>query len=883
MSRGALLAVLLSAPLGLAASESYSQDATAAAETAHRTGRYEEAISAFARIVRRDPASARAARGQVRALSDVGRYSDAEAAARRFIRTVPDSPELWGALGEVLYVQGKRDEAEEAFENAVASDAGGALVARLNLAVLRYERGARAEAMREFARLVDVYYRSRSLSSEALTAVAEAARYLGVESPQLYKEALRALDAAIAADPGNLDPRLKVGELFLEKYNAPDAAASFEDVLAVNPNHPRALLGMARLKRFDGSPEAIELVERSLEVNSELVEARAFLATIKLESEDYEAAAREAERALEVNPSSLEALSVLAATRYLQRDEDGFKAVKDRIHDLNPRYADLQSTLADLSARNRLYRAAVDFARRAVELDSRSWRGYALLGTNQLRIGAIEEGKRNLEIAFDGDPFDIWTKNTLDLLDTFDAYAETVTDRFELVVYDGESDLLSLYLADLAEEAYDRLSRRYRFRPQTPIRVEVLRSHADFSVRTIGLVGMPALGVSFGPVIAMDSPGARAIGEFNWGSTFWHELAHTFHLAISENRVPRWFSEGLAVYEERRARPSWGDDVTPGFLQAYKQGMLLPVARLNDGFTRPAYPTQIVHSYYQASLVCEYIEEQAGAEALLNMLAGFREGMNTSQVFQRVLGTGVDDFSDRFFAYLEERFRVPLAALSAAGQAEHGRARSREQIERRARKLPGDFGAQLSFGRTLYEEGEFAEALLYLERAKELFPEYAGPESPYWYLALIHKRERSLAEAAAELSALTAINERDYRANLELAALLEEMGDFAGAARALERAIYVYPFEMQLHSRLAETYTELERWDGAIRERRAVLALDPVDRAEALYQLALAYYGAGEADRARRTVLQALEGAPGFEKAQDLLLRLHAESGGGGR
>ena len=48
---------------------------------------------------------------------------------------------------------------------------------------------------------------------------------------------------------------------------------------------------------------------------------------------------------------------------------------------------------------------------------------------------------------------------------------------------------------------------------------------------------------------------------------------------MTDHRVPRWFTEGLAVLEERRAREGWGSDVTPAFLAAYKQERLLPVSR----------------------------------------------------------------------------------------------------------------------------------------------------------------------------------------------------------------------------------------------------------------------------------------------------------------
>src|SRR5436190_1455601 len=83
------------------------------------------------------------------------------------------------------------------------------------------------------------------------------------------------------------------------------------------------------------------------------------------------------------------------------------------------------------------------------------------------------------------------------------------------------SALLTLYFAPLAEEAYTRLAERYGIQPPAPVRVEVFQHHADLGVRTVGLAGIGALGVCFGPVVSMDSPSARDRGQFNWASTLW--------------------------------------------------------------------------------------------------------------------------------------------------------------------------------------------------------------------------------------------------------------------------------------------------------------------------------------------------------------------------
>jgi tetratricopeptide (TPR) repeat protein len=162
----------------------------------------------------------------------------------------------------------------------------------------------------------------------------------------------------------------------------------------------------------------------------------------------------------------------------------------------------------------------------------------------------------------------------------------------------------------------------------------------------------------------------------------------------------------------------------------------------------------------------------------------------------------------------------------------------------------------------------------FFERAKKLFPQYAGPDSPYQHLATLHLARGDRRAAAAELSALTALNENHYAANLKLAELLTELGEQAGATEALERAIYIHPYDVAVHERLATLYAARRQFPKVVRERKAILALDPVDRPGALYQLAVAHRDAGDIASARRTVLHALETAPGFEQAQTLLLSL---------
>ena len=869
LMRAALLLALAIAP---SAAAPLAAQAEASALAALESGEYDDAIRQLRRLARGRDATVAVHRALARALALVGRYEEAEEAAR-------DGRDRYGAalenvLGEVLVEMGRHQEAAASFRAAMADGADDQVTARVNLAELQLRTGQRDEAMRTFDAFIDFYNRTTSLSSAELTAVGIAVRHLGVEESPLLQDALRAFDEAVAADPTNPEPHLRTGQLFLDTYRSPDARESYQQVLARNPRHPQAILGMALAHEFDGSPEAMATARSALEINPDLVPARTLLARLHLRLEDYPAAEEEARAALEVNPSSLEALSVLAATFFLRDRHEDFGAVREQVRALNPEYPGLLTTVADMAVQTRRYADAVTLAAEAVDIDPYSWKARGILGINQLRVGAIEEGQAELERAFAGDPFNPWYKNTLDLLDTFERYRITETEHFIIAIDGREAELLAPFVAELAEQTYQALAERYQYEPPTPIRLELFPSHADFSVRTVGLAGLGALGVSFGSVVAMDSPSARDRGEFNWASTLWHEIAHVFHLALSNHRVPRWLAEGFAVYEQRRGAPSWGHNLNPGFLIAYNQGRVLPVSQLNNGFVRPSYGDQVVHSYYQASLVCELIARDHGPEALVAMLREYAAGATTEEVFERVLGTEIERFDRIFTDYFEDRFAGSLAAVEPLPALGERGSRAPDEVARLAAAHPDNFIAQMAMGAQLFDEERFDEAEEYLARARDLFPEYAGPGSPGWLLARIHIQRGDSGGALRELEALTSIDESFLEANLEESQLREAAGDGTGAIEALQRAVNIYPFDEETHGRLAELAAGRALHPVAVRAREALVALDPVDMAGALYQLALAQYQAGDVASARRTVLRALERAPNFEAAQDLLMTL---------
>jgi tetratricopeptide (TPR) repeat protein len=143
-------------------------------------------------------------------------------------------------------------------------------------------------------------------------------------------------------------------------------------------------------------------------------------------------------------------------------------------------------------------------------------------------------------------------------------------------------------------------------------------------------------------------------------------------------------------------------------------------------------------------------------------------------------------------------------------------------------------------------------------------------------MADIYESRGQKQEAAAVLEAFTRVNETNADAVARLARLRIALKDLKGAVEALNLGFYAQPFDATLHKLAGDAYLELGSGADAVREFRVAIALVPPDLAVAHFDLARGLEATGDRKEARREVVRALEIAPGFEKAQEFLLKLRA-------
>jgi tetratricopeptide (TPR) repeat protein len=455
------------------------------------------------------------------------------------------------------------------------------------------------------------------------------------------------------------------------------------------------------------------------------------------------------------------------------------------------------------------------------------------------------------------------------MLDSLEKFDVTTEGDIVFKSHPSETPVMREYVAPLARQAFEVFTKKYQFTPKGPILIEMFPKHDDFAVRTVGLPGMiGALGACFGRVVTLDSPKARPPGDFNWAPTLWHELAHVMTLQLSKQRVPRWLTEGISTYEEKLGSPAWGREGELSFVAAYGMGEHMSLRELNAAFQDPE---KISLAYYQASILTEHIVDKYGMGALRKLLVSYGDGLEGEAALKAGLGVDIDTLQGEFDKVLTAKYGTIVKALRPPKELEPGKG----DPEAVAAAFPDSFQAQVALGEHLRKAGRIDEAFKALERAAEMVPMATGPRSPRAIMAQMAVERKEPARAISELEKLLQHENTDLDAVRLLVKQYQETQ--AGPDKlmsAYERIAQLDPFDAANHSALGRLKMQAGDARTAVREFRAAIAAGSLDPAAAHSDLAEGYLAIGDKVQARRAVLAAIEVAPGYPRAQELLLKV---------
>ena len=793
-----------------------------------------------------------------------GRFGDVEALAAE-----PGAPaSRIIVLARADAARGRLQAARERLEALVATAPTGD--AALELGFVLRDMGRREDAAALWQAIVD----DRADERTPHSIFREGRALAALDQP---RRASAAFQEAASEAPN--DPRIPTAwaELFLDKHNAKEAAETFETALQADPRWVPALVGYAAAMADDEPGAARASLDKALAIDPASVAAHLWLAEQALDGRRLKDAGEEIAKVLAVNPDQVEALSLQAAIAAIEDRTADAEQLAQRVLTLRPGSGAVHRIIGAQLAGHYRFEEAVAQGRKAVEVDATDPRTQAAIGMHLLRIGDEAAARTALDTAFRRDPFDVVTYNSLSMLDALDRFQTITTDDLILKIHPDEVGLMREPVEQLARKALADLGQRYGVTPRGPVLIEMFPRHDDFAVRTLGLPGMVgALGACFGRVVTLDSPRARQPpGSFNWQATLWHELAHVVTLQLSNQRVPRWLTEGASVFEERRADASWGREGEEDFLRAYAAGKAIPLESLNAAFTDGR---TIGLAYHQSSLLVEHLVDRFGDAGLQKLLAGYGRGQAQEAALQGAFGVDLANLQTSFDGFLEARFKGPKAALAPIEvelpEVKGDDPKAIATLVDIADAHAGKYDLQLAVGRALIARGAKDQARKVLERAAPLVPQTMGDESA---LALLAGLSQERGDVDAALEQLEAVVKESHTA-IESARKLMTLGRQASqpvrARAGAERVLTLDPFDGAAHAEVGRAALAAGDIPAAISALERGLALRPADVVTQHTDLAEAYLRAGRPDDARKHAILALEQAPRFERAQELLLQI---------
>ncbi len=752
------------------------EQALADAESALARSDYAAAMARFAAAKQSPKTQARATLGVARVQLVTGQYQQA-AAAHAELANVPElAAEAALIKAQALRRQGQVPDAETFLRQQTQRHKAPEL--RLLLGEILLELGRRQDATPVLMTLIEDYNNDIITDSNGhgMSLVGRAAYLL--RSPEDANDAFNQAEQVLVGHPQTL---LWRAELFLEKYDPGHAEEVTSELLKAAPNHPEALVWMAHVKLAQAMDfaEAKRLAKQALTTNPNLARAYFVLAGLALRDMKLEEAEAHVSKGLAINPRDLDLMSMQATVRFLADDEPGFSRARDRVLKLNPQFSRFYQIVGEYAEWEHRYEEIVEMMREAVSIDDDDAKAYAQLGLNLIRSGDDSGGLLALRRSFAKDPYNVRVYNTLNLYEKTIAQSYTDVDgeRFRFRYPSLEKPVLERYVPQLMDEAWNKFVGFYAYTPEQPVGVELYAERESFAIRTSGLPQTAIQGVCFGKTLASMSPRHE---KFNVGMTLWHELAHVFHIQLSKNHVPRWFTEGLAEYETLVERTEWKREKDAELYAALRDQRLPKIGAMNEAFTHAEDLSDVTLAYYASTQIVKMLAEHFGRPKLNKMLVLWGEGKRTPEVIQLALGTSAEALDGMFANYVRQglkRYDGQFIPVQRVGNP--------ERVQKRAKAEPKNADAQARFALLALRSGDNGVASEAIQRALKLDPKH--PDA-LWLKSRLALREGNHIVAQTVANKLVADGHDGYEVQIVLAKAALEAHDKQAQQQALERA-----------------------------------------------------------------------------------------------
>jgi len=660
------------------------------------------------------------------------------------------------------------------------------------------------------------------------------------------------------------------GQLALSKHDYALAAEEFATALKLDATDADIHFGIGAAFAPSDSEKSEAAFQAALERNPNHVDTLLYLADHAIDAESYQEAESLLERVTDINMLEPRAWAYRAVLAHLRNETD----IEEHCRKLALSWWNTNPEVDYIIGRklSQKYRFAEGVAhlRTSLTFEKEYLPAQTQLAQDLLRLGEEEEGWKLAAEVYARDGYSVVAHNLVTLRDNMAKFRTLRADGFLVHMEAREADIYGPLVVDLLSRAKEQLCGKYDTTVADPVIVEIFPKQEDFAIRTFGLPGGAGfLGVCFGRVITANSPASQAATPTNWQATLWHEFCHVVTLQKTNNKMPRWLSEGISVYEERQANATWGQTMTPEYREMILGDALTPVSKLSGAFLSPPSPMHLQFAYYESSLVVEYLVERYGMERLQRILVDLGAGMSINDALHRYAGS-IDALDHEFAEYARNRARQ-LAPDADWEKPDLPEDVSLDELAAWIAKHPNSYSGLQQYANKLLGERRWQEAQMVLEQLRKLFP---GSIAVASMLARVQRELKDVAAETATLQMIAELSADHTVAYQRLVDLATQREDWDEVRKNGERLLAVNPLLPGPHRSLVQAAEHLQDDRLVTTSLNALLRMDPIDPADMHYRLGCALRRMGNLPGAKRQILLSLEEAPRFRAAHRQLLEI---------
>jgi len=232
-------------------------------------------------------------------------------------------------------------------------------------------------------------------------------------------------------------------------------------------------------------------------------------------------------------------------------------------------------------------------------------------------------------------------------------------DEYLIIRYQGDREAAEL-VQETTSLYYQRICDDFNFSPEQKIPIIVYSSREELNASFGWSASENAMGVYWGGVIRVLAPqvwindsdpeGVRQI--FQHSGPMVHEMTHLMLDYIARGNYPRWFTEGLAQYEEYQVtRFMFGQQE-----EIWDRG-LYPLKMMDRNFD--SLPDQAL-AYRQSLAAVEYIVAAYGEDGLHRVINNLAQGRSFHDALLKALGTEPEQFESLWHTWLSRELQQPL-------------------------------------------------------------------------------------------------------------------------------------------------------------------------------------------------------------------------------